>query len=622
MNRNSILSFIIVATGTGALLATTATSQFGAPKAYVNLQPTTPGTSQSGHANISGTLTAEQFQGGGAGLAGVDANLLDGLDSTAFLQSIPVPLNLSGTSSTHIIRGANASTNGGSTGVLGVSSAASGITFGVHGRSESTEGTGVYGFAPALSGPTYGVLGESYSTGGRGISGSAYAGSGITYGVHGQSASSDGRGVYGLATAASGYTYGGRFESNSISGFGVYAVATAVTPNPTFGVYAETRSSSNNAAGVYGVATAGTGTTAGVYGLSSGTDGRGVYGEARAGSGTNYGVYGQSVSQNGTGVHGNCTFGIGVHGDGFDGVKGETRATDGRGIWGRTSATSGCGVFGNATAGSGGTTYGGYFETNSIGANSTGVRGEARAQSGTTYGVWGVSQSTTWYGVVGVNDQTGNTITYGVYGRSATAFARGVYGAATATSGNPVGVLGESNGIGWGLYALGSSGASGTKSFCIDHPDDPENKYLLHYSTESPMPQNFYVGNVVTDSQGYAWVELPDYFGEINTNFKYQLTVIDESDSDHFIWAKVVKKINGNVFRIRTNEPNIEVSWRVDADRNDLYVRDRKPKDVVEKQGRERGTYQHPELYGMPKERGMNYRPELEKLEMPVKRKG
>lgn len=67
-----------------------------------------------------------------------------------------------------------------------------------------------------------------------------------------------------------------------------------------------------------------------------------------------------------------------------------------------------------------------------------------------------------------------------------------LYGwAAASTSGND-GVYGISTSSGgYGLYAVGNTGASGTK-FRIDHPADPENKYLLHYSTESPQPQNFF----------------------------------------------------------------------------------------------------------------------------------
>jgi hypothetical protein len=240
--------------------------------------------------------------------------------------------------------------------------------------------------------------------------------------------------------------------------------------------------------------------------------------------------------------------------------------TDSVGVLGRSSSPQGIGVYGHATAFPNGVSYGGFFESAS--RTGTGVFGICTGEIGVNYGVRGVASS-------------------------ASAFA---------------------------VYGVGNLGASGTKSFRIDHPFDPENKYLLHYCSESPMPQNFYVGNVVTDAKGYAWVELPNYFAEINANFKYQLTVVDDSESATFVQVKVGRKIRGNRFLIMSSAPNVEISWRVDADRNDLYVRSRKPEDVVEKQGRERGTYQHPELYGMPKERGMDYRPEIaEKPQLPRK---
>jgi hypothetical protein len=76
-------------------------------------------------------------------------------------------------------------------------------------------------------------------------------------------------------------------------------------------------------------------------------------------------------------------------------------------------------------------------------------------------------------------------------------------------------------------------------------------------------------------------------------------------------------------FRISGGAPGAKVSWRVEALRNDLWVRNRAvavetvadgvavqtramPVEV-EKQGLEKGTYQHPELYGLSAERGMNY---------------
>src|SRR6185503_15398121 len=91
----------------------------------------------------------------------------------------------------------------------------------------------------------------------------------------------------------------------------------------------------------------------------------------------------------------------------------------------------------------------------------------------------------------------------------------------------------------------------------------------------------------------------PDYFEAINTNFKYQLTVVDESDTAEFVWAKVVEKIKTNRFRIRTNLPHVEVSWMVFADRNDKRVQFNKPTDVRDKTGNEKGRVEHPEYYGL-----------------------
>jgi hypothetical protein len=70
----------------------------------------------------------------------------------------------------------------------------------------------------------------------------------------------------------------------------------------------------------------------------------------------------------------------------------------------------------------------------------------------------------------------------------------------------------------------------------------------------------------------------------------------------------VRQKIIDNRFQIRTSAPNVEVSWRVEADRNDLYVRHYKPMVEVDKEPSERGRYQHPELYGEPAESSVTYR--------------
>jgi hypothetical protein len=213
-----------------------------------------------------------------------------------------------------------------------------------------------------------------------------------------------------------------------------------------------------------------------------------------------------------------------------------------------------------------------------------GVAGFTYATSGPCKAVLGQNDSTTGFGVFGDCSAT-TGINYGVWGQVA-----------------------SSSGI--AIHANGDFEATGVKSFRIDHPFDPENMYLKHYCQEGPEPQNVYNGMVETDAQGRAWVRLPDYFEEINKDFRYQLTVIDDSEGPGFVQVKVARKIQGNRFLIMTSAPHIEVSWEIKAKRNDLWVQKHGAPVEVEKEGRERGRFQHPELYGKPKERGMSNRPE------------
>lgn len=74
----------------------------------------------------------------------LNADRVDGLDSSAFLQSIPFPLTLSGWSATHIIRGENAAATNSVSGVFGLASAFSGITYGVYGKTNSAAGYAGY----------------------------------------------------------------------------------------------------------------------------------------------------------------------------------------------------------------------------------------------------------------------------------------------------------------------------------------------------------------------------------------------------------------------------------------------------------------------------------------------
>jgi hypothetical protein len=150
----------------------------------------------------------------------------------------------------------------------------------------------------------------------------------------------------------------------------------------------------------------------------------------------------------------------------------------------------------------------------------------------------------------------------------------GLYGRATGTSGPIFGVFGVTNSpAGFAGYFQGNARVTGTLSkaagsFQIDHPLDPDHKWLRHSFVESPDMMNVYNGNVTTDSSGLATVKLPAYFTVLNRDFRYQLTVIGKMAQ-----AIVDREISSNQFRIRTDKGNVKVSWQVTGIRQDDYAK-------------------------------------------------
>jgi hypothetical protein len=116
---------------------------------------------------------------------------------------------------------------------------------------------------------------------------------------------------------------------------------------------------------------------------------------------------------------------------------------------------------------------------------------------------------------------------------------------------------------------------------------------------------NVYNGNVVTDADGYATVTLPEWFGALNRDFRYQLTVIGQ-----FAQAIVAQKVEGNRFVIRTNLGHVEVSWQVTGIRQDAWANAHRIPVEEDKPAEERGTYLAPEAWGQPEELGLEWRQE------------
>jgi hypothetical protein len=144
--------------------------------------------------------------------------------------------------------------------------------------------------------------------------------------------------------------------------------------------------------------------------------------------------------------------------------------------------------------------------------------------------------------------------------------------------------------------------SAGTKAFKIDHPLDPENKYLYHASIESSEVLNVYSGNVTTDSNGDAVIKLPAWFEAINRDFRYQLTVIGQ-----FAQAIVLNEIRDNRFTIKSSVPKVKVSWQVTGVRSDPGMLHKGFKVEEDKPKPERGTYLNPAAYGQPDEKGVEW---------------
>jgi hypothetical protein len=255
------------------------------------------------------------------------------------------------------------------------------------------------------------------------------------------------------------------------------------------------------------------------------------------------------------------TFTIGVSGQG--GAAAIEEASAGSGVYGQGGAP----VANYSYGGNGGEFYGGGIETSgnlagsgvlAQGGDSTGAGGDAVVAFGGNGG---------GYAGNGIEAVPGSGGTDGLgYGIA------GYFGGVVTVAGN-----------------LNKAGGS----FVIDHPTDPEHKYLYHSFVESPDMKNIYDGTVITDGSGTAVVKMPEWFEALNRDFRYQLTAIGQ-----FAQAIVASKIASGQFVIKTDKPGVEVSWQVTGIRQDAWANAHRIPVEVEKAAPEQGYYLHPELFG------------------------
>lgn len=403
--------------------------------------------------------------------------------------------------------------------------------------------------------------------------------------------------------------------SNSIKGTLVGAPSTTIATSGS--IYGE----STTGIGIIGVS----GSHNGVYGLSTGTLG----GTVGVNTSTGYGIWGVTTGSGVAGFFDGGTNGKGIivkTGASYFGdttQKGRLTAIQPStsvpaidtfpAITGYSYTSQGClkgGVYGtyntsNYGAGVQGIGYNGINNQNSNAIFTTGNQDIGVYGSANTAGVEGTSVG--GIGVAGYNKTasfaavTGGGNTYGVYGyantiggAAAPATRYGVYGYATGATTNIAGYFS-------GNVQVTGSISKGSGTFKIDHPLDPENKYLYHSFVESPDMMNIYNGNATTDASGYATVTMPAYFQALNQDFRYQITTIGS-----FSAVMIAEKMNGNTFRIRSQEPNVEVSWQVTGIRHDKYADAHRVIAEVEKEPEFKGRYLHAAEWGATEEKSID----------------
>jgi hypothetical protein len=141
------------------------------------------------------------------------------------------------------------------------------------------------------------------------------------------------------------------------------------------------------------------------------------------------------------------------------------------------------------------------------------------------------------------------------------------------------------------VHVAGNATVTGTLtknagSFKIDHPLDPEHKYLSHSFVESPDMKNVYDGTVTLNASGRATVELPDYFEALNKDFRYQLTAIGAPGPNLYI----AEGVQQNRFRIAGGRPYARVSWQVTGVRQDTYANEHRIKVEEDKPREEKSV--------------------------------
>ncbi|WP_141711785.1 hypothetical protein [Jiangella alba] len=305
-------------------------------------------------------------------------------------------------------------------------------------------------------------------------------------------------------------------------------------------------------------------------------------------------VVGLDVRSTSTGTAAHAITGLGVNAygivassTGHNGAKFTTDAANRFGVWAEnTSPTSGTGlaVFARNTSaqlGAGGATAIRGIQGAGAEALLLSVRAQRWPAAGEFAGPNGVIGASAQGGTGVIGHSEAGT---GVLASTNTPGVDALYSAGNATVAGDLAVQGMVSKFGG--------------SFRIDHPLDPQNRYLSHSFVESPDMMNVYNGVVDADDTGAATIDLPEWFETLNADYRYQLTPLGAAAPDLHVSAEV----EDNRFAIAGAKSGQRVSWQVTGIRRDPWAEQNRIPVEHAKPDSERGTYLYPQGFGQPAE--------------------
>ncbi|HRI45192.1 MAG TPA: hypothetical protein PLV39_13620 [Fimbriimonadaceae bacterium] len=532
MNRFLLIALLATGAVGGLVLTSSLSAQGGSTPRYARLQSASPGIREVGNINVTGTMSAGRFVGDGRLLTNVTAVIAPGTYGGVFNFSNP----------------GNIFCGDGSclTGVI-----AQGLASGTY--------SGLY---------TFDNPGNVYFGNGANLTG--VVASGLAAGVYAN--------AYNFSNAGNSFTGNGAGLTN------------VVASDLAAGTYGNAYDFSN-------VGNSFTGNGSGLTNLNASNISSGTLADARIPANicrltTNNLIFGVNdgiiLTHGGTGqgiqvgmanvISGSTAIDI-VHNGTGRGVNSTT--TGGTALWGTTSSISAAGAIGDNRPGNGEGVVGFSDGPNGVGS----VVGRA---DGAGYGVRGFNTSNGIgvMGQAGISAGTGNAGWFeNVNAANTSTVLRVVqHGSSTGRAGEFVGDVDITGTL-----------SKGAGAFKIDHPLDPENKFLYHSFVESPDMKNIYDGVIECDARGEAVVQLPRYFEALNRDFRYQLTCVGG-----FSNVYIKDEVADNRFVIAGGRPGLKVSWQVTGIRQDAYANAHRIPNEVMKTPAERGYYLHPQAHGRP----------------------